>query len=145
MQKIPTWYVFPILLPTELLRILVATMIPVKGGSHKCLSDGTTRSGMLSHGFGLRVVTASLLPGFQLQVISIMLEPASLASPAPPGSLEITSQALAADIRDAKETCSMNTLLEPESSFNASLSNWLSNSDFEMTYVHNSSKMHGFD
>ena len=49
-----------------------------------------------------------------------MLTTASLASPAHPGSREITCDTLAAAMCDAEEPCSVNTAWDPESSFTAS-------------------------
>ena len=58
--------------------------------------------------------------GASSMLTRVHADPASLACPAHPGSLAITSRTFAVIICDADEPCSVNTTNEPESSFTTS-------------------------
>ena len=99
---------------------MVVPTVILRMGVHAIFSQGTTASWISSHDFGQQDL------GGRVQIVghSDSGDPnnfgASLACPVHPGSLEITSRALAAVMCDADDLCSVNTAYEPESSFTTS-------------------------
>ena len=123
---------WPIILPAELLRVLVPSIIPIMDVRTSVFPMAPQALVMLSHDLGLRERGKRIQMtghsasgnlnhlGTSSNSTWVYADTASLASPAQSGSREVASRNLAGVLFDAEEPCPVITAWEPESSFTAS-------------------------
>ena len=110
---------FPILLQTELLRVYIPTII-LQMDVHTRFSP-TVPQGLFCYPIYWASASGNLnLLGASSNFARVYADTASLASPAHPGTRDISSHTLAAVMCDAEEPCSVSTAQDPELSFTAS-------------------------